>query len=74
VLRPVEGEWTFLDSNREQLTVHERLLPDLVVADGEVIVPDCGLLADVMAPSERPRGITRRPSYLAVNVATLTAH
>ena len=63
----------FLDSNREQLTVHERLLPDLVVTDGDVIVPDCGLLADVMAPSERPRGITR-PSYLAGNVATVTAH
>jgi dihydroorotase len=72
VLRPVEGEWTFLDSSREQLTVHERLLPDLVVRDGDVIVPDCELLADVMAPSERPRGITR-PSYLAGKVATLTA-
>src|SRR5215470_1015103 len=59
VLRPVEGEWTFFDSVRERLTVRERLLTDLVVIDGEVIVPDCGLLADVMAPSERPRGITR---------------
>jgi len=59
VLRSVDSEWTFFDSVRERLTVRERLLPDLVVIDGEVMVPDCGLLADVMAPSERPRGITR---------------
>jgi dihydroorotase len=72
VLRPVEGEWTFLDARRERLTVRERLLPDLVVIDGEVITPDCGLLADVMAPTERPRGITR-PSYLAGNVANIAA-
>lgn len=72
VLRPVEGEWTLFDSSRERLIVHERLLPDLVVMDGEVITPDCGLLADVMAPSERPRGITR-PSVLVSNAATLAA-
>jgi predicted amidohydrolase len=72
VLRPVEGEWTFLDARRERLTVRERLLPDLVVIDGEVLTPDCGLLADVMAPAERPRGITR-PSYLAGNVANIAA-
>jgi predicted amidohydrolase len=72
VLRPVEGEWTLFDSSRERLIVHERLLPDLVVMDGEVIAPDCGLLADVMAPSERPRGITR-PSVLVSNAATLAA-
>jgi hypothetical protein len=50
----------------------ERLLPDLVVMDGEVMLPDCGLLADVMAPSERPRGITR-PAYLAGTVASIEA-
>jgi dihydroorotase len=72
VLRPVEGAWTFLDSRRESLSVRERLLPDLVVIDGEVIVPDCGLLADVMAPSERPRGITR-PSFLGSSVANIAA-
>jgi dihydroorotase len=72
VLRPVEGEWTFFDSSRERVTVYERLVPDLVVMDGEVITPDCGLLADVMAPSERPRGITR-PSLLTGNVASLAA-
>jgi len=42
-----------------------------VVMDGEVMVPDCGLLADVMASSERPRGITR-PAYLA-NVPSIAA-
>jgi dihydroorotase len=72
VLRPVEGEWTFLDSRRERLTVRERLLPDLVVMDGEVMTPDCGLLADVMAPTERPRGITR-PSFLRSEVANIAA-
>jgi dihydroorotase len=72
VLRPVEGEWTFFDSVRERLVVRERLLPDLVVMDGEVMTPDCGLLADVMAPSERPRGITR-PAYLAGTVASIAA-
>jgi dihydroorotase len=72
VLRPVEGEWTFLDSRRERLTVRERLLPDLVVMDGEVVSPDCGLLADVMTPTERPRGITR-PSFLRSEVANIAA-
>jgi dihydroorotase len=60
VLRAVEGEWTFVDSRRERLPVRERLLPDTVIIDGEPLTPDCGLLADVMAPAERPRGVTRR--------------
>jgi predicted amidohydrolase len=72
VLRPVEGEWTFVDSRRERLPVRERLLPDLVVIDGEVMTPDCGLLSDVMAPTDRPRGITR-PSYLGSDVADIAA-
>jgi dihydroorotase len=72
VLRPAHGEWTFLDSRRERLTVRERLLPDLLVLDGEVVVPDCALLADVMTPAERPRGITR-PSFLGSGFANLTA-
>jgi dihydroorotase len=72
VLRPLEGEWTFVDARRERLTVRERLLPDLVVMDGEPMTPDCGLLADVMAPTERPRGITR-PFFLASNVAHMAA-
>lgn len=62
VLRKIEGRWTFIDARHERLTVHERLLPDLVVIDGEVHTPNCGLLADVMAPDERFRGITRSPS------------
>ncbi len=72
VLRPVEGEWTFVDTRRERLTVRERLLPDLVIMDGEPITPDCGLLADVMAPAERPRGITR-PSFLSSHVTHMAA-
>jgi dihydroorotase len=72
VLRPVEGEWTFVDSRRERLMVQQRLLPDLVVMDGEVVTPDCGLLSDVMAATDRPRGITR-PSYLGSDVADIAA-
>ena len=59
VLRKVEGRWTFVDARGERLTVDERLLPDLVLIDGEVHTPNCNLLADVMAPHERSRGITR---------------
>jgi hypothetical protein len=47
------------DCRGERLAVRERLLPDIVVMDGDVITPDCGLLADVMSPQERPRGLTR---------------
>jgi hypothetical protein len=42
------------------------------VMDGEVLTPDCGLLSDVMAPSDRPRGITR-PSYLGSDIADMAA-
>ena len=59
ILRKVEGAWTFVDCRGERLPVRERLLPDLVVMNGDVHVPDCALLADVMSPQERPRGITR---------------
>jgi dihydroorotase len=72
VLRPIEGEWTFVDSCAERLTVRERLLPDLVVMDGEVMTPDCGLLADVIASDERPRGITR-PWFLRSHLSRLAA-
>ncbi len=60
VLRTVPGAWSFRDAEGERLHVEQRLLPALVVLDGEVITPDCGLLADVMSPMERPRGITRQ--------------
>jgi dihydroorotase len=70
VMRQVEGDWSFTDCRGERLNVRERLLPDIVVMDGDVITPDCGLLSDVMAPQERPRGITRSPhlsgSYMKV--------
>jgi len=59
VLRQLEGDWSFVDCRGERLAVRERLLPDIVVMDGDVITPDCGLLSDVMSPQERPRGITR---------------
>ncbi len=72
VVRPVDGEWTFVDSRRERLTVRGRLLPDLVIMDGQVLTPDCGLLSDVMAPTERPRGITR-PPFLGGSVTHVAA-
>jgi dihydroorotase len=72
VMRQVAGDWTFVDCRGERLTVHERLLPDLVVMDGTVITPDCGLLADVMSPQERPRGITR-PSHLGGGIMKVAA-
>jgi dihydroorotase len=59
VLREVPGDWRFTDAWGEALDVRHRLLPELVVLDGEPIIPDCALLADLMAPQERPRGITR---------------
>jgi dihydroorotase len=72
VLRPVDGEWTFVDSCAERLTVRERLLPELVVIDGDLIAPDRGLLADVIAADERPRGIAR-PSLLRSDVTRVAA-
>ncbi len=59
VLREVPGNWTFTDTWKQELTVASRLLPELVVMDGDPIIPDCMLLSDLMAPHERPRGITR---------------
>src|SRR4051794_18846289 len=59
VLQEVPGRWIFTDAWKEQLVVQHRLLPELVMMDGEPLVPDCGLLSDLMAPDERPRGITR---------------
>jgi dihydroorotase len=60
VLRSVEGAWTYRDALGEALTVERRLLPELVVLDGDVLVPDCALLSDVIAPASRPRGVTPR--------------
>src|SRR5262249_28792927 len=59
VLRAVPGAWAYRDARGERLTVAERLLPELVVLRGEPLRPDCGLLADVMGPDERPRGVAR---------------
>ena len=59
-LATLEGDWTYMDAERQSLHVTSRLLPSLVVMDGEAITPDCGLLRDVMSPLERPQGITRR--------------
>jgi dihydroorotase len=59
VLETVEGDWTFRDSEGDQIGVKQRYVPGLVLKDGEVIIPDCGLLSDVLPPEARPFGITR---------------
>ncbi len=52
VLRPVQGTWTFYDSQREALVVNERLLPERVIIDGETFRPNCALLNDTSTPAE----------------------
>jgi dihydroorotase len=59
VLEAVDGDWTFRDSEGATLATKSRLIPSLVFKDGEVIVPDCGFLADLLPPEARPVGITR---------------
>ncbi len=59
VLETVGGDWTYVDAEGERLAVRERLVPRLVLKDGETIVPDCGLLSDLLPPDGRPYGVTR---------------
>lgn len=59
VLQAVDGDWTFRDSEGATLTTKSRLIPSLVFKDGEVMVPDCGFLADLLPADARPVGITR---------------
>ncbi len=59
VLETVDGDWTYRDSEGDQIAVKQRLVPGLVIKDGEVIIPDCGLLSDVLPPDRRPIGVTR---------------
>jgi dihydroorotase len=59
VLERVEGPWTFVDSEGERLAVDTRWVPRLVLKDGDVIVPDCGLLSDLLPADSRPYGVTR---------------
>lgn len=47
VLDSVAGQWDLPDAEGEILTVHERLLPALVIRDGKSIVPNRRLLRDV---------------------------
>ncbi len=47
VLDPVSGRWALADAEGEVLTVNERLVPQLVIRDGKVIVPNRRLLRDV---------------------------
>ena len=50
ILDRVSGAWTLSDSTGEELTVEERLVPDLVIRQGRAIVPNRRLLRDVCAP------------------------
>ena len=59
VLERVDGPWTFTDSEGERIAVDTRWVPRLVLKDGDVIVPDCGLLSDLLPADSRPYGVTR---------------
>ena len=59
VLERVDGPWTFVDAEGERLAVDTRWAPRLVLKDGDVIVPDCGLLSDLLPADARPYGVTR---------------
>ncbi|MBI3515997.1 MAG: amidohydrolase family protein [Proteobacteria bacterium] len=59
VLERVDGDWTFRDSEGERIAVTARWVPRLVIKDGDVIVPDCGLLSDLLPADGRPLGVTR---------------
>jgi hypothetical protein len=69
---PIPVPFSFSAGQGWSILRKEHYRPELVVRDGEVITPDCGLLADVMAPSERPSGVTR-PSFLGGRVANIAA-
>jgi dihydroorotase len=59
VLERLDGPWSFVDSEGERLAVDARWVPRLVLKDGDVIVPDCGLLSDLLPADSRPYGVTR---------------
>jgi dihydroorotase len=60
VLERVDGDWTYRDTEGQPLSVTNRLVPRLVLKDGDVVIPDCGLLSDLLPAGERPIGVTRR--------------
>jgi dihydroorotase len=59
VLDRIDGDWVYRDAEGDQVRVTSRLVPRLVFKGGDKIVPDCGLLADVLPPAARPFGVTR---------------
>src|SRR5258708_31006444 len=71
VLERVDGDWTFRDSEGERLAVTQRWVPRLVIKDGDVIVPDCGLLSDLLPADGRPLGVTR--PFAGLQQAAVTA-
>jgi len=50
VLDRVRGAWTLSDSTGENITVEQRLVPDLVIRAGQAITPNCRLLRDICPP------------------------
>jgi len=63
MLEWVDGDWAFADAEGARIGVKRRLVPKLVFKDGEKILPDCGLLADVIGAAARPFGIARPPGH-----------
>jgi dihydroorotase len=68
VLEWIDGNWTFTDAEGERVRVKRRLVPKLVFRNGDKIVPDCGLLADLVAADARPLGIARAQTHAAPTV------
>ncbi len=50
VLDRARGRWTLSDSTGEEITVEERLVPDLVIREGMAITPNRRLLRDICHP------------------------
>ena len=59
VLERIDGDWTFRDAEGERLAATQRWVPRLVIKDGDVVVPDCALLSDLLPGDGRPLGVTR---------------
>ncbi len=60
VLKTVDGDWRYIDAEHETIRVKTRLVPEIVVLDGEPIVPRCNWLIDVLNPAERSECASRK--------------
>lgn len=63
VLELIDGNWSFRDAEGDGISVKQRFVPKLVFKNGDKIVPDCALLADMIAAADRPQGMARPRAY-----------